>query len=240
MNKNFFFKLFGGHLSFPLLFGLLVTSPLGFTARVGKLICNWRRCMWRTFPEIHLWCDTCRPLYGWHEIFIKMSCIFSACPTNCRRCTAANTCAECRSGYTWDSDNNICISEYHCLFFFVNFWRTSVIFVGLLIPLFWTSGDIWPGFQSQGGCLICMFPRLHPMDSSDSPLVQHLLTSWRPALQLNLLLFLFLKIFGGHKSFLCDHWYPWFGLLVTTPLGFKARVGSLIQTWWRCACQTFP
>ena len=34
--------------------------------------------------------------------------------------------------------------------------------------------------------------------------------------------------FGGHKSFLCVHWYPCFGLLLMSPLVFKARVGSLI------------
>ena len=38
------------------------------------------------------------------------------------------------------------------------FWRTSAIFVEPLIPLFWTSGDICPGFQSQGG-----FPHLHAL-----------------------------------------------------------------------------
>ena len=40
----------------------------------------------------------------------------------------------------------------------------------------------------------------------------------------------FLKIFGGHESFLWGHWYPCFGLLVTSPLGFKARVGSALFT----------
>ena len=44
----------------------------------------------------------------------------------------------------------------------------------------------------------------------------------------------FFKIFGGHRSFLWGHWYPCFWLLVTSPLGFKARVGSLIHTWQRC------
>ena len=29
--------------------------------------------------------------------------------------------------------------------------------MGPLIPLFWTSGDIYPGFQSQGGYLACFF-----------------------------------------------------------------------------------
>ena len=34
----------------------------------------------------------------------------------------------------------------------------------------------------------------------------------------------FNKFFGGHKSFLWGHWYPCFGLLVTSALGFKAGV----------------
>ena len=39
---------------------------------------------------------------------------------------------------------------------------------------------------------------------------------------------IFLKFFRGHESFLLGHWYPYFGLLVTSPLGFKARVGSAL------------
>ena len=39
----------------------------------------------------------------------------------------------------------------------------------------------------------------------------------------------FFKIFGGHMIW--GHWYPCFGLLVKSPLGFKARVGSLINIW---------
>ena len=41
-------------------------------------------------------------------------------------------------------------------------------------------------------------------------------------------------IFGGHKSFLWGKWYSCFGLQVMSPLGFKARVGSLICIWERC------
>ena len=43
---------------------------------------------------------------------------------------------------------------------------TSVLFVGPLILLFWTPGDICPGFQSQGS-LACLFaciqwiPQIH-------------------------------------------------------------------------------
>ena len=47
-------------------------------------------------------------------------------------------------------------------------------------------------------------------------------------------------IFGGHESFLWDHWYPCFGLLVMSPLGFKARVSSLICAWQRDMSYTFP
>ena len=48
------------------------------------------------------------------------------------------------------------------------------------------------------------------------------------------------KIFWGRKSFLCGHWYPYFGLLVMSLLGFKGRVGSLIWTWWRHVWYMFP
>ena len=36
-------------------------------------------------------------------------------------------------------------------FFLKIFWRTRVLFVGPLIPLFRTSGDVSSGFQSQSG-----------------------------------------------------------------------------------------
>ena len=38
----------------------------------------------------------------------------------------------------------------------------------------------------------------------------------------------FFKVFGRHMSFFWGHWYPCFGFLVTSPLGFKARVGSAL------------
>ena len=34
----------------------------------------------------------------------------------------------------------------------------------------------------------------------------------------------FFKVFGRHMSFFWSHWYPCFGFLVTSPLGFIARV----------------
>ena len=37
----------------------------------------------------------------------------------------------------------------------ISLWRTSVLFVGPLIPLFWTSGNVCPGYKSQDGTLVC-------------------------------------------------------------------------------------
>ena len=37
-----------------------------------------------------------------------------------------------------------------------------------------------------------------------------------------------LKKIGGHQSFLWGHWYPCFGPLVTSALGFKARVPCVL------------
>ena len=46
-------------------------------------------------------------------------------------------------------------------------------------------------------------------------------------------------IFGGHKSFLWGYCYPCSGLLVKSPLGFKASVGSLVHIWQKHTCYTF-
>ena len=78
ISSNFFLKkFFGGLKSFLWghwyhCFGLLVTYPLGFKARVGSLIPTWQRHMCCIFPEIQLWCDTCWPLCGQHgnQIFL--------------------------------------------------------------------------------------------------------------------------------------------------------------------------
>ena len=43
----------------------------------------------------------------------------------------------------------------------------------------------------------------------------------------------FKKIFWRTHVHFWGHWYSCFGLLVMFPLDFKARVGSLIHTWWR-------
>ena len=51
-------------------------------------------------------------------------------------------------------------------------------------------------------------------------------------------LFFFFKCFGGHESFFWGHWYPCFGLPVTSPLGFKARMGSALFELSRGICVT--
>ena len=50
---------------------------------------------------------------------------------------------------------------------------------------------------------------------------------------------LFFKFWWTHVL-LWGHWYPCFGLLVASPLGFKARVGSPIHTWLRHMWCMFP
>ena len=43
-------------------------------------------------------------------------------------------------------------------------------------------------------------------------------------------LFFFFKVFWRTDVLFWGHWYPCFGFLVTSPLGFKARVGSALFT----------
>ena len=67
-----------------------------------------------------------------------------------------------------------------------NFLRTWVLFVGPLIPMFWTSGDVSSGFQSQSGQPYLYLAEAYMMYILwFPPLVQHLLTSWQPAWQLS-------------------------------------------------------
>ena len=47
-----------------LVFWIMVTSPLGSKARVGRVIHAWGRHTWYTFPDIHFWCNTFVCVYG--------------------------------------------------------------------------------------------------------------------------------------------------------------------------------
>ena len=67
---TFLKKIFGGHKSFlwghwyPC-FGPVVMSTLGFKARGDPLLVCFLTCV-QWIPQIHLWCDTCWPLYSQH------------------------------------------------------------------------------------------------------------------------------------------------------------------------------
>ena len=76
---------------------------------------------------------------------------------------------------------------------------------GYWYPRFWTSGDICPGFKGQVGSFICMLPHLHKMDSSESPLVRHLLTSWQPAWQPSLFDLLTFTYIHAHALVGCTY-----------------------------------
>ena len=150
-------------------------------------------------------------------------------------------------------------------FLFKTFWRTWVLFVGPLIPLFWTSGDVSSGFQSQSGQpfshftwqwnMCNRFPEIHPWCDTCWPLGGHHGQSvssrylwgiggtrnrelschrsqcWdQPDALPTIVCSKVDIILEEYESFLWGHWYPCFGLLVTSPLGFKARVGSLFRT----------
>ena len=67
------------------------------------------------------------------------------------------------------------ITSQICLTF--NFWITRVLFVGPLISLFWTSGDVCSSFLNQSGQpYLCLAEAYVLHVHWDSPLVWHLLT----------------------------------------------------------------
>ena len=65
------------------------------------------------------------------------------------------------------------------------FLADTCSFWGPLAPLFWISGDVFSGFQSQSGfCLIHFFAEVNVMYlRRDPPLLLPMLTSWQPAVQ---------------------------------------------------------
>ena len=67
-----------------------------------------------------------------------------------------------------------------CFFVFFNCWKT-LVFLWRHCHLCFQLLTSVPVFQSKSGPLTCMHHRMCMMDSSYSPLVWHLLTSWWPA-----------------------------------------------------------
>ena len=53
---------------------------------------------------------------------------------------------------------------YCCFFvFFKNYSEDINPFVKLLLPLFWTSGDVYPGFKASVDPLTCVFCHMYVM-----------------------------------------------------------------------------
>ena len=75
--------------------------------------------------------------------------------------------------------------------FFKKIWRVSILFVGLLISLFWTSGDVCPGFQSHRESLTSTLPNLCEIDE------QHYTQTYK---QCPLLVFDTSKRIGGTQT----------------------------------------
>ena len=66
--------------------------------------------------------------------------------------------------------------------FFLKFLLDTCPFVGPLIPLFWTSGDVSSGFQSQSGQPHLNLAEVYMIYiPGDSPLVKHLCQCIMPA-----------------------------------------------------------
>ena len=65
---------------------------------------------------------------------------------------------------------------------------------------------------------------------------------WTSTKKSTLLHIFFLSFWRTWVLFVWGNWYPYFGLLVTSPLGFKARVGSALFELIRVyvLCYTFP
>ena len=55
----------------------------------------------------------------------------------------------------------------HLFSYFKIFWTTSFLFLVSVLPMFWHSGYVCSGFQSQAGSLTCMLHHLRAMESSD-------------------------------------------------------------------------
>ena len=110
--------------------------------------------------------------------------------------------------------------------FFKSLWSTSVLFVGPLMPVFWTSGHVSSWFQSQSGSLVCVLHCLHAMDSLDSPLVQHLLMSWQSAWQPSL--------FWSTYLYTYKHWWdsdPNWVCVAQCTLDVKLETSFMVNTW---------
>ena len=88
------------------------------------------------------------------KLYLPIVLVECTNPAVCLTCSDAQTCTSCATGYYLDSDG--ACQGMQCRLFgqiTINFFlkkRTSVIFLGTLKALFWTSGDICPEFPKPG------------------------------------------------------------------------------------------
>ena len=95
------------------------------------------------------------------------------------------------SQYPWSkavSNKRLSSDQQSQILLLITFVKITIIqncpTFGPLVPLFWISGDISSGFQSQSGfCLIPIAEANVMYIPWDPPLVLHLPTSWQPASQ---------------------------------------------------------
>ena len=80
--------------------------------------------------------------------------------------------------FKWSNSSvisTLCLGFRVAYSFLKKFWRTQVLIVGPLIPLFWTSDDVSSGFRSQSGqpylySEVYMFPEIHFWYNTSWPL----------------------------------------------------------------------
>ena len=96
--------------------------------------------------------------------------------------------------------------------FFFNFWRTLVIFVGPLIPLLWTSGDVSSGFQSQNAQPCSRLVEAYMLHGRTGNFMLHCLVD----LKLKFQAYNFSKLSQFVSSWLNYFWHPNCAILLGT------------------------
>ena len=115
--------------------------------------------------------------YSLQDHFIKEGCVRTSLISGGTRFTSV---------YTTNKNRFIRFMELsQPFFFFLKVFGGHMSFLGPLVPLFWISGDVSSGVQSQSGfCLIHFFVEVNVMYiPQDPPLVLRISISWWLAVQ---------------------------------------------------------
>ena len=127
----------------------------------------WGQC------SVHRWTTENPSCYGATTCYLILGGVASA-----DNGTGGSQAAASRREMFMDLQGHIGLIGTHTFFCFIFFAGHESFLWATDVPVFYCR-------LSWVGPLACMCPRLLAMDSLDSPLVQHLLTSWRPAWRLN-------------------------------------------------------